>query len=192
MRIGVFGGSFNPIHKYHERIASYLTENGYIDKIIFVPTGSKYHYKNNLISDSKRLDMLKLVTKKHDTFEVSNYELQDHEIHTCETLKYLKELYNEDEIIFICGTDNLTYIDRWQDGLLLLENYKFLVVKRDTDEIEEILKRYKKYKSNIIVVDMETDSLSSTYIRNNIDKDEVREYLDEDVYEYIIKNNLYR
>ena len=91
MRIGVFGGSFNPIHKYHEEIATHLINNKYLDKVIFVPTGSKYHYKNNLISDSKRLDMLKLVVDKYPEFEVNNYELKDHEVHTCETLKYLKE-----------------------------------------------------------------------------------------------------
>lgn len=192
MRIGVFGGSFNPIHKYHEQIATKLIELNYLDKVIFVPTGSKYHYKNNLIDDYKRLDMLKLVVNKHQNFEVDDYELKDIEIHTCETLKYLKSIYPKDEIKFICGTDNLTYIDSWQDGVSLLENYKFLCIKRDTDNIDEILTRYKKYIKNIEVVDMEQNSLSSTYIRNNIDKEEIKEYLDIDVYNYIIDNNLYR
>lgn len=192
MRIGVFGGSFNPIHKYHEEIATHLINNKYLDKVIFVPTGSKYHYKNNLISDSKRLDMLKLVVDKYPEFEVDNYELKDHEVHTCETLKYLKEENPEDEIVFICGTDNLTYIDSWQDGLSLLENYKFLIIKRDTDEIGEILNRYRKYLDNIKVVDMDQNSLSSTYIRNNISLPEIKQHLDIDVYNYIIENNLYR
>ena len=192
MRIGVFGGSFNPIHKYHEEIATHLINNKYLDKVIFVPTGSKYHYKNNLISDSKRLDMLKLVVDKYPEFKVDNYELKDHEVHTCETLKYLKEENPEDEIVFICGTDNLTYIDSWQDGLSLLENYKFLIIKRDTDEIGEILNRYHKYLDNIKVVDMDQNSLSSTYIRNNISLPEIKQHLDIDVYNYIIENNLYR
>ena len=192
MRIGVFGGSFNPIHKYHEEIATHLINNKYLDKVIFVPTGSKYHYKNNLISDSKRLDMLKLVVDKYPEFEVDNYELKDHEVHTCETLKYLKEENPEDEIVFICGTDNLTYIDSWQDGLSLLENYKFLIIKRDTDEIGEILNIYHKYLDNIKVVDMDQNPLSSTYIRNNISLPEIKQHLDIDVYNYIIENNLYR
>lgn len=192
MKVGVFGGSFNPIHKYHEQIATHLIKNKYLDKIIFVPTGNKYHYKNNLISDTKRLEMLRLVINKHKEFEVNDFELKDHEVHTCETLKYLKDIYPEDEIIFICGTDNLAYIDSWQDGLSLLENYKFLVIKRDTDEIEELLKKYQKYLNNIEVVDIEQNALSSTYIRNNISLPETKELLDIDVYNYIIKNNLYR
>ena len=64
MKIGIFGGSFNPIHKRHEEMALFLLD-GYVDKIIFVPTGSKYEYKNNLIDNKYRLDMIKLVIDKN-------------------------------------------------------------------------------------------------------------------------------
>ena len=192
MRIGVFGGSFNPIHKYHEQIAHHLVKNNYLDKVIFVPTGNKYHYKNISVPDEIRLKMINLVTNKYDYFEVDDYELQDKEIFTCETLKYLSEKNPEAEIYFICGTDNLTYVDKWHDGLNLLKNYKFMCLRRKTDSLDEILTRFNDYKDNIIVIDMEESELSSTYIRNNIDKEEIKDYLDIDVYTFIKENNLYK
>ena len=191
MKIGIFGGSFNPIHKRHEEIAKFLL-NRYVDKIIFVPTGCKYEYKNNLIDNKYRLDMIKLVTDKNPNMMVSDYEMKDYVVYTCDTLDYFSNLYPEDEIYFICGSDNLSYIDKWKNGEYLLKNYKFLVIKRYTDDIDEILKRYDKYRDNIIISDVEPDSLSSTEIRNRIkNSEDILELLDRDVYEYIICNKLY-
>lgn len=192
MRIGVFGGSFNPIHKYHEQIAHHLVKNGYLDKVIFVPTGDSYHYKNISVDDETRLKMISLVTNKYDYFEVDDFELKDKEVYTCETLKYLSNKYPNDSLYFICGTDNLTYVDKWQDGINLLKTYKFMCLRRRTDAIDEILTRYNDYLDNIIVIDMKESDLSSTYIRNNIYKLDVSKYLDEDVYEFIKQNNLYK
>ena len=64
MKIGVFGGSFNPPHKMHKKIAKNLIKKGYVDKVIFVPTGTKYEYKTNLISNEKRVAMLSLMIEK--------------------------------------------------------------------------------------------------------------------------------
>ena len=192
MRIGILGGSFNPPHKMHFKMGLDLINKDYVDKIIYVPTGSKYKYKNNLIADNHRFKMLELMIKNDFRFEVSDYELKDYVVYTCDTLKYFKEKYPNDEIYFVCGADNLSYVDEWKNGIFLLENYKFLVIKRCTDDIDEILKRFDKYKDNIIVSDVEPDSLSSTEIRNRIKNNEdILELLDKEVYEYINKNNLY-
>jgi nicotinate-nucleotide adenylyltransferase len=192
MRIGILGGSFNPPHKMHFKMGLDLIDKDYVDKIIYVPTGSKYKYKNNLIADEHRFKMLELMIKNDSRFEVSDYELKDFVVYTCDTLKYFKEKYPNDEIYFVCGADNLSYVDEWKNGIFLLENYKFLVIKRYTDDIDEILKRFDKYKDNIIVSDVEPDSLSSTEVRNRIKNNEdILELLDKEVYEYINKNNLY-
>ena len=192
MRIGILGGSFNPPHKMHFKMGLDLINKDYVDKIIYVPTGSKYKYKNNLIADNHRFKMLELMIKNDFRFEVSDYELKDYVVYTCDTLKYFKEKYPNDEIYFVCGADNLSYVDEWKNGIFLLENYKFLVIKRCTDDIDEILKRFDKYKDNIIVSDVEPDSLSSTEIRNRIKNNEdILELLDKEVYKYINKNNLY-
>lgn len=192
MRIGILGGSFNPPHKMHLNMGLELLNKNYVDKIIYVPTGSKYKYKNNLVADHHRFKMLEMMIKDNDKLDVSDYELKDEVVYTCDTLKYFQEKYPNDEIYFVCGADNLSYVDEWKNGIYLLENYKFLVIKRYTDDIEEILKRFFKYKDNIIVSDVEPDSLSSTEIRNKIKSGEgVFELLDKEVYEYILDNKLY-
>lgn len=191
MKIGIFGGSFNPIHKRHEEMAKFLL-NGYLDKIIFVPTGSNYEYKNNLICNTHRFNMVKLVTDKYDDMEVSDFEMKDNVVYTWQTLDYFRSLYSDDEIYFICGSDNLSYVDKWKRGDYLLGNYKFLVIDRNTNRINEFIEHFSKYKANILFVEMELSDLSSTYIRKNVtNKDAIFEYLDKNVYEYIIKHNLY-
>ena len=192
MRIGILGGSFNPPHKMHFNMGLDLLEKNYVDKIIYVPTGSKYKYKNNLVQDEHRFKMLELMIKNDDRFEVSEFELKDYVVYTCDTLKYFQENYPNDEIYFVCGADNLSYVDEWKNGIYLLSNYKFLVIKRYTDDIEEILKRFSKYKDNIVVTDDNPNSLSSTEIRNKIKTGEgVLDYLDDDVYNYLYENKLY-
>lgn len=193
MKIGIFGGSFNPPHNMHREIAEELINKQYVDKIIFVPTGSKYKYKTNLIADKHRYKMLEIICKNNKKLEVSDYELKDQVVYTYQTLNYFKDKYKNDEIYFICGTDNLTYMDKWKNGIDILENNKILVIKRDTDDIKEILNRFYKYQDNILISDIEPKVLSSTMIREKIknnDKD-LNKYLDKDVYEYIKDNKLY-
>lgn len=192
MRIGVFGGSFNPPHKMHLKIGLDLLNNNYLDKVIYVPTGSKYKYKNNLVSDRDRFNMLKLMTCNDERFIVSDFELKDREVYTYETLDYFRNIYLNDDIYFICGADNLSYIDLWKNGFYLLENYKFLVVKRYTDPIDNILNKLAKYRDNIIISNIEMNSLSSTEVREKLkNREDISDLLDDDVINYIEKNNLY-
>lgn len=192
MRIGIFGGSFNPPHKMHLKIAKELINKDYVDKIIFVPTGSEYQYKNNLLKDNYRLDMIKLMIKNNANMEVSNFELKDYVVYTCETLEHFKSLYPNDKIYFICGTDNLSYIDKWKNGMDILNNYKILVIKRKGDDIKELLNKYQEYKDNIIITSIPLYNLSSTIIRdklkNNLKVDDV---MDKNVLKYIKLNKLY-
>jgi len=194
MKIGIFGGSFNPPHKMHKEIAKELIKKGYVDKIIFVPTGSKYEYKNNLESNEVRYTMLSLMCCKEKDITISKYELQDKPIYTYQSLDHFQRRHQDDEVYFICGTDNLSYMDQWKRGKYILENYKILVIKRETDDIEPLLEKYKKYKENI-VTDVKEQKLSSTYIREEIKKGNyrnIKKYVDKKVYRYIRKNHLYQ
>ncbi len=193
MKIGVFGGSFNPPHKMHKNIALELIKKHYVDKVIFVPTGSKYKYKNNLLSDEIRFKMLVLMCDDNKNLEVSDYELKEEVVYTCETLDYFKNKYKNDNIYFICGTDNLSYIDKWKNGLDVLANNKLLIVKRSTDNINDLLEKFKDYKDNIIVTNIKENEISSTKIREMIyNNKRVENYLDKQVDLYIRENNLYR
>ena len=191
MKIGVFGGSFNPPHKMHLNIGLELVNKQYVDKVIYVPTGSKYKYKNNLLPDKNRLEMLEILTKTQEYLDVNDYELKDEVVYTCETLAYFKELYPNDEIYFICGADNLSYIDKWKNGEKILNNYKIIAMKRKGEDIEELLKKFVDYQNNIIVADVEQQDISSTDIIEKLKNNEnVLDVLDKDVYEYIRKNKL--
>lgn len=192
MRIGIFGGSFNPPHKMHLDIGLNLINKQCVDKVVFVPTGSKYKYKNNLLPDKNRLEMLKIITNKYKNLSVSDYELNNELVYTYQTLRYFKENNPNDEIYFICGTDNLSYMDKWMNSDEILSNYKILVIRRDDENIEQLLEKFRKYKNNILIVDLEQSNLSSTIIREKIkNKENVLDVLDKDVYEYIRKNKLY-
>ena len=192
MKIGVYVGSFNPPHKMHESIASQLIERKIIDKVIFVPT-SNFYPKAGLISDEERLSMLKLLIKDKKEFEVSDYEF-GRLTYTYQTLEYFKNENKDAEIYFICGSDNLAQLDTWKEYKKILTDYKLIVIPRE-DNIEEILNKYNEYKNNIIVANLENNYLSSTLVRNYLKEEkyqEVKEYINEFVLDYIIKNNLYK
>jgi len=192
MKIGVFGGSFNPPHKMHLDIGVQLVNKQYVDNVVYVPTGSKYKYKNNLLPDKNRLEMLMILTKNYKNLDVNDYELKDEVVYTCETLAYFKEVYPNDDIYFVCGADNLSYIDKWKNGEEILKNYKILVMKRKGEDIDELLIKFKEYKPNIVVADIEQQDISSTDIRKRLKNNEnVLDVLDKDVYEYIRNNKLY-
>lgn len=193
MKIGIFGGSFNPPHKMHLAMADELIRKHYVDKIIFVPTGSQYKYKTNLVADQHRYHMLQLLCKKNKAMEVSDFELKEEVVYTCQTLAYFKSVYPNDEIYFICGTDNLSYMDKWKNGIAILTQYKILVVKRETDAIEEIIHRLQAYQNNIIVTDVVPRDISSTEIRDMLKAGnaDVTRYLEKEVIQYIRKEHLY-
>ena len=90
--IGIFGGTFNPPHKMHLKIALLLIEKNYVDKVIFVPTGNKYDRKD-LNNEIDRLNMVNLMIKDYKSLESSDYELGKERVYTYQTLNYFKELY---------------------------------------------------------------------------------------------------
>lgn len=195
MKIGIFGGSFNPPHNMHENIGIELIKKGYLDKIIYVPTGEEYKYKSNLLSNEIRYNMVKLVTDKHPEFGISNFEFQDKVIYTYETIRHFKEEYPNDEIYLVCGADNLSYIDKWEKGETILRNEKIIAIARNTDNIDEILSKYQRFSPVIKIATIEPIDLSSTEIRSLIkenDYETLKKYLDKDVLNYIIKKNLYK
>jgi len=194
MKIGIFGGSFNPPHKMHFDIARNLIDKHYVDKVIFVPTGSQYKYKDNLVLDKARLEMVRLMIENEDDMMVSDFELKDYVVYSCETLAYFKDKYPEDEIYFICGADNFSYIDKWKNGSEILANFKILVILREGNDIAYLLDKYKEYKKNIIVASVNLSSISSTMIREHIKNEQytnLNKFLDLKVIQYIKENKIY-
>lgn len=190
MKIGIFGGSFNPPHNMHKKIGLELIEKGYLDKVIYVPTGDKYQ-KKDLIDATKRYDMVKLMIEDSENLSVSDYEIQNKLTYTYQTLSYFNHLYKKDEIYFVCGSDNLLEFDTWNNYHYILDKYKILVMKRGEDKIEEIVSKY----PNVIEVNITMSDLSSTKIREWIKAERIEELgtkMDSSVIDYIKKKNLYR
>lgn len=190
LKIGIFGGSFNPPHNMHKKIGLELIEKGYLDKVIYVPTGDKYQ-KKDLIDATKRYEMISVMIENSDDLSVSDYEIKNKLTYTYQTLSHFNHEYPKDEIYFVCGSDNLLELDTWNNYHYILDKYKILVIRRGEDEIEEKMKEY----PNIIKTDITMSNLSSTKIRNLIkeqDLEELSTKLDLSVIEYIQKENLYR
>lgn len=192
MKIGIFGGSFNPVHKMHKKIGKTLLEQGIIDKVIYVPTGN-YYDKKELIDAEHRYKMLKLMIQNNKKFEVSDYELKNTLTYTYQTLMYFQNQYPEDEIYFICGTDNLKEFKTWKNYQFILDHFKIIVIKRNHDDLQSILKEFSD--KDIIVINDIVDSISSTQIRKKIHMNQdhnLLEYLSFPVLEYIEKEKLYK
>ena len=180
MKIGIFGGSFNPPHKFHKEIIEYLLNNKYLDKVIVQPTGDNYK-KKDLIPFLNRIEMSKIFFG--DIAEISTIGNEGYD-YTYEVMDYYRRVYPKDDLFFICGGDNISYIDSWKNSKYLIDNYKFLVIARDNINIED--------KPYITKVNLEQNEISSTMIRDKISKGEkVDDYLSQDVIDYIYKYNLY-
>lgn len=194
MRIGIYGGSFNPPHNMHLKMATELIRQNLVDKVIFVPTGSKYP-KFGLASDMDRFEMIKLMIDGNPNLEVSDYELKESQIYTYKTLDYFKNYYPECEIYFILGSDLLKDFKTWRNYEYILANFKILVTLRDTDKKEDLEKIELPNRENIVYTNIKLSSLSSTEIREKVEKDDIaflKQNLDPEVLSYIRKNNLYR
>lgn len=186
--IGVYVGSFNPPHKGHIKITNYLL-NKVLDKIIIIPTGN-YWNKNNLISLNDRINMLKYYENEKiiiDT-ENNNYE------YTYLILENLSKTYKKEDLTLILGADNIINFDKWKNYQELLD-YNLIIINRDNIDIDYYLKKLKKIDKYIILNDLPQIEISSTMIRNYIKEnnyESLKTLIDENVLQYIKKNNLYK
>lgn len=183
MKIGVYVGSFNPVHIGHIHIVNYLIDNNYLDKVIIIPTKG-YWDKDNLISLDHRINMLKYYENYNIIINntLNNYD------YTYKVLDKLKEEYINDDLYLIMGADNIINFHKWKNIDSILKN-KVIVLNRDDINIEEYIDKFNKDKF-IIINDFKPINISSTKIRNNYKKN--REYLDKMVYNYIDEFNLYK
>ncbi len=195
--IAIFGGSFNPPINSHVFLAKQIIENlNDIEKIIFVPVSIKYR-KQNLIEDEHRLNMLKIICDKEEKMEVSDVEIKsEKQLYTIQTLNYFKTLYKNNQIYFIMGTDNLKELETWKEPNKILKKYKIIVLERGEDNLEEIIESSKLLRKNrksiIKIKELNKIYLSSTMIREKIKNGEnIEEFIDEDILNYIKNNELY-
>ncbi|MBP3925267.1 nicotinate (nicotinamide) nucleotide adenylyltransferase [bacterium] len=195
MKLCVFQGTFNPIHRAHLKMARYAAENFGFDKILFIPAYKPPHkdYDNNMCTH--RLNMVKLAVSEYPEFDVSDIEYKrGGKSYTYLTILDLYKLYNiEGKINFIIGTDAFQYIESWYESDKLKELVDFIVFKRDDnfDESSFDYLRDKGYKFSF--TDMKFFDISSTELRERIlNNQDFSDMVTKNVEEYIKENGLYK
>jgi nicotinate-nucleotide adenylyltransferase len=188
MKIGILGGTFNPIHLGHLILAEEAMHKLNLDKIIFVPTYLPPHKDNSDIAPAKdRFKMVKLAIKDNRRFSVSDIEIKRKgKSYTIDTIKEFKKIYPQDELYFICGSDLLNYLDSWKDLDEVLKLINFIVATRPGYPLDKI-------PAHIQRIDIRAIDISGFAIRQAIkNKKPFRYLLPEAVYRYINKKGLYR
>lgn len=209
MKIGLFGGTFNPIHYGHLRGAEEVREYFELEKVIFIPSGIPPLKVSDITDGYHRLKMTELAVKNNPYFEVSDYEIKIKKpSYTVNTVNYFKKLYEGHTLLFIMGVDSFFDLPRWHKPQELLAMVDFIVISRaGVEDGEYKLEQFdfieKKHSENVFLIKnsdkkiyyMQTNPLhiSSTIIRDNIKKHKsIRYLLPDKVIDYIEKNNLYR
>lgn len=184
MKIAVYVGSFNPVHKGHIKVAKTVLKK-LVDKVIIVPT-LNYWNKNNLININNRINMLKFYETNNIIIDTKNNKYE----YTYQVLRNIKKEYKNSEIYLIIGNDILENFSKWKNINEILK-YNIIVIKRNNIDLN-IYKQYEKY--NFIYLDkVSKKEISSTVVRKMIleNNKEVLKYIDLKVYNYIKRNNLY-
>jgi len=192
MKIGLYFGTFNPIHVGHLTIGNHLQQHSDLDQVWFVVTPqSPFKKKNSLLDNYQRLEMVYLATKDYNYLKPSTIEFNlKQPNYTIDTLTYLAEKHPEDEFALIMGEDNLKGFHKWKNYELILELHHIYVYPRISDGKLET--QFDKH-SKITKVDAPIMELSSTFIRNEIKKgNNIRPMLPESVWIYLDEMNFYK
>ena len=184
-KIGFFGGCFNPPSIAHMEIAKRALSECELDRIVFVPMGNMYS-KIELIDFKFRFEMLKLYCNNNPKIEVSDMQKnQTEKSYAIDTFKYINNNYKDSKNFYIMGIDNFMKMKKWKSYDELMNEYHYIVFKRDNITNIQINEKVK-------FIDFEFD-ISSSYIRNLIKTNKsVAGLLEKDVELYIKNNGLYR
>lgn len=194
--IGLFFGSFNPIHNGHLMIANYLAEFGELDQVWFVISPlNPFKADENILPDYHRRELLTRAIGDYPRFKVSSVEFRlPKPSYTIDTLIFLEEEYPENQFILIMGSDQLPGFHNWKNPEQILEKYKILVYPRH--EKGRDTKRVTRYDlvnhPSITLVQAPMMEISSTFIRTSIKQGkDVRFYMPELTWQYIDEMHFY-
>ena len=192
MKIGLYFGSFNPIHIGHLVIANHLAEYSNLDQIWFVVTPhNPFKKKSSLLDNYQRLEMVYRATKDYTKLKPSDIEFNlPQPNYTVNTLAHLQEKHPDYEFALIMGEDNLKSFHKWKNHEVILENHDIYVYPRiSKDKVQTQFDGHKK----IHLVDAPIMQLSSTFIRKAIKADKnVQPMLPQHVWEYLDEMNFYK
>lgn len=197
-RIGIMGGTFNPIHMGHLILAEEAYQQMKLEKVFFMPSKQPPHKPNMIIAPQlHRKNMVSLAIKGNPHFELSTIELEREGVtYTADTLEILTSQNPEIQYYFIIGADSLFQLESWREPEKIMKLASLLAASRYHLPEEELMAqiRYltKEYSAQISLLYMPCIELSSEFLRNQLkEKREVRYYIPEAVSDYIKKNQLY-
>lgn len=195
IKLGIMGGTFNPIHQGHLVAAEIIRDEFKLNEVLFVPSGKPPHKDNNEIASPRhRWMMTLLATATNDYFSTSSIEIERKgESYTYDTIVSLKKIYGEKtECYFITGADAIAQISTWHKVENLPSLAKFIAASRpgyklDMEKIEP------SFRKSTYLIEIPALAISSTEIRKRVKEGKTIKYLVPEVVEkYIYKNNLYR
>ncbi len=201
MKIGIYGGTFNPIHSAHVKILETFCSKIHFDKVLVIPTKQPPHKEaEGLITADKRIDMIRLALE--DSFvhaEISDIELKrENKSFTVDTLKELREIYPTDEFYLMMGEDMFLTVDKWYKGAEILKEAEICGIPRTSEGYEKMLKHELELKEKFpyvktMIINVPCMQISSTEVRNSVKNRNslFRTIVPKKVADYIEKNSLY-
>jgi nicotinate-nucleotide adenylyltransferase len=191
MNIGIFSGSFDPVHVGHLILANYITEFTEIEEVWFlVSPQNPFKPESKLSAERVRLEMVKLALRKYNKLKPSDFEFRlPKPSYTINTLDALQAAYPEHQFTLIIGGDNWNTFENWREHDRLLESYGLKVYPRAGSRITIP----SKLRDKVDALESPIIEVSSTFIRESIaDGKDVRAFLPGEVYDYIVEKGLYR
>ncbi len=194
MKVGIYGGSFDPIHIAHLIIAEYARCEFSLDRIVFVPGYIPPHKRNRTLSEPRhRLEMVRLAVADHPAFAVSDFEIARRKVsYTIDTLLHFAQQYSltREQLFLIIGQDNLETFDQWKDPGRILETATLLAVDRPNTgkKLPRVLDKAIIFRLNSPLMD-----ISSSVVRERVKSGASIRYLTPSAVEaYIVEHRLYR
>ena len=189
MKIGLFFGSFNPIHHGHLMVASFIANHTDLQQVWLVVSPQNPHKtQSSLLNEYDRLHLAQLAIEDDAQIKVSDIEFKlPKPSYTIDTLTYLEEKYPQHQFYVIMGSDSFQNLPKWKNFEALVKNYQFIVYRRPGFEITE------KYGAEVTYLEAPMLELSATLIRNNCkDGITIRYLVPEDVRLEIERNNYFK
>lgn len=196
-KIVIFGGTFNPVHKGHRQMLDALSGIKDVDKVYVIPTKTPPHKETDFLADEQqRLYMCKLLSSHYNNVEVCDIELKrTGKSYTIDTLRAFKERFPDSSLYITIGADSVVSFTKWKNYEEILKNAGLICFSRgdiSTEQYACALDELKRNGAQILVLSNSIENISSTKIRNALkSKDDAKQYLDSDIYNYITENRIY-
>lgn len=198
-KVGIMGGTFNPIHYGHLFLAEYAYDQIGLNQILFMPSKNPPHkVKPEDITDQQRSDMISLAITDNPHFELSSMELEREGMtYTADTLSILVKEHPNTKYYFIVGADSLFMMQNWMDPQTIFNLCTIVAASRDNVEKEKLQKHAEylesAFNASILLLDMPTIQIASAIIRDRIATNKsTRYYLPDAINIYIAENRLYQ